>query len=415
MFEVWADVARRYKLDPDWTVITGYSMGGIGTFKLAEQFPDLFARAQPTVGDSEDNEHGRLAAQHPGADVERGRRRARAARRRTCRPRRRSTALGYRYELDIYSGEHLTLAIHDQYAPAAEFLGTAKVDRNPPHVTYVVDPSLDHADLGFVADHAYWLSGARTRGAGPGHASTRSRTRFGTGDPPASATQFGAGTLGGGNLGTLAFTRQYKTWGPAPPIAKANRIDLTATNVSAVTINPKRAGVELQRRPARDERRAADGQAHRLQAHHHASSRDQTRARGRKAGSVGCSAMNAQPGAGRTAWARNLAAPVRDFLSTETGGAAVLLVRGGRRAAVGELAVAGLLRVVLDDERSRSSFGDDGISQDLRHWVNEGLMTFFFLVLGLEAKRELDWGSCASGGASRSRWARRSGAWRCRS
>jgi Na+/H+ antiporter NhaA len=28
---------------------------------------------------------------------------------------------------------------------------------------------------------------------------------------------------------------------------------------------------------------------------------------------------------GRTAWARNLAAPVRDFLSTETGGAIVLL------------------------------------------------------------------------------------------
>ena len=29
--------------------------------------------------------------------------------------------------------------------------------------------------------------------------------------------------------------------------------------------------------------------------------------------------------AGRTAWARNLAAPVRDFLSAETGGAVVLL------------------------------------------------------------------------------------------
>ena len=36
--------------------------------------------------------------------------------------------------------------------------------------------------------------------------------------------------------------------------------------------------------------------------------------------------MNAQPeAAGRTAWARNLAAPVRDFLTTETGGAVVLL------------------------------------------------------------------------------------------
>jgi hypothetical protein len=241
VFEVWADVARRYKLDPEWTVITGYSMGGFGTFKLAEQFPDLFARAQPTVGESEDvnmiaslrnipvlmwnasaDELVPPTSYLPTADE--------------------LDRLGYRYELDIFEGEHLTLAIHDQYAPAAAFLGTAEVDRNPAHVTYVADPTLDHADLGFVADHAYWLSGVKTRGIGQGKVDAFSHG-FGKGDPAASATQRGAGTLPDGNLGVLLFTSQTKTWGPVPPAPRADRIDLTATNVSAVTINPKRAGV----------------------------------------------------------------------------------------------------------------------------------------------------------------------------
>jgi Na+/H+ antiporter NhaA len=94
---------------------------------------------------------------------------------------------------------------------------------------------------------------------------------------------------------------------------------------------------------------------------------------------------------GRTAWARNLATPVRDFLNAETGGAVVLL------AAV----VAALLWANSPWSDSYESFwttklsitaGSAGISMDLRHWVNEGLMTFFFLVVGLEAKRELDTG-----------------------
>jgi Na+/H+ antiporter NhaA len=94
---------------------------------------------------------------------------------------------------------------------------------------------------------------------------------------------------------------------------------------------------------------------------------------------------------GHTAWGRALAAPVRDFLSNETGGAAVLFAA----------AVAALLWANSPWSDSYTSLwtthltirlGQHGVSLDLRHWVNQGLMTFFFLVAGLEAKRELDLG-----------------------
>jgi Na+/H+ antiporter NhaA len=93
----------------------------------------------------------------------------------------------------------------------------------------------------------------------------------------------------------------------------------------------------------------------------------------------------------RTAWARNLAAPVRSFLSTETG-SAVVLVAG---------AVAALIWANSPWSSSYESvwrttlsikLGSAGVATDLRHWINEGLMTFFFLVVGLEAKREFDLG-----------------------
>src|SRR5262245_19459065 len=94
----------------------------------------------------------------------------------------------------------------------------------------------------------------------------------------------------------------------------------------------------------------------------------------------------------RTAWARNLAAPVRDFLSTESGGAPVLLA-------------ATVLALLWANSPWDSSYesvwttqlsirlGRHGITLELREWVNQGLMTFFFLVVGLEAKRELDLGA----------------------
>src|ERR1700716_569211 len=98
-----------------------------------------------------------------------------------------------------------------------------------------------------------------------------------------------------------------------------------------------------------------------------------------------------QPFSGRTAWGRNLAAPVRDFLSTETGSAAILLAA----------AVAALVWANSPWSDSYESvwttklsiqLGGSGISESLRNWVNDGLMVLFFFVVGLEAKREFAMG-----------------------
>ena len=93
---------------------------------------------------------------------------------------------------------------------------------------------------------------------------------------------------------------------------------------------------------------------------------------------------------GRTAWARNLQTPLRDFVRTETGGAAALLAA----------AIAALLWVNVDARSYETLWsttlsidvGAHGVALDLREWVNSGLMTFFFFVVGLEARREFDLG-----------------------
>jgi Na+/H+ antiporter NhaA len=98
----------------------------------------------------------------------------------------------------------------------------------------------------------------------------------------------------------------------------------------------------------------------------------------------------AGPLSGRTAWARNLETPLRLFLRTETGSAAVLVA----------MAAAALVWINADpasyaatwEARLTIRLAGAGVSLDLREWVNSGLMTLFFFVFGLEARREFDMG-----------------------
>jgi hypothetical protein len=91
-----------------------------------------------------------------------------------------------------------------------------------------------------------------------------------------------------------------------------------------------------------------------------------------------------------TAWARSRQTPLRQFLRTETGSALVLLAATLIALAWANADSSGYATVWGTPLSIR--IGSAGLADDLRGWVNSGLMAFFFLVAGLEARREYDMG-----------------------
>src|SRR5829696_595059 len=100
-----------------------------------------------------------------------------------------------------------------------------------------------------------------------------------------------------------------------------------------------------------------------------------------------------------------LPAPVREFLREEAAGGVALMV-----AAAVALGWANspwrAAYTALWETPAGLRLGRFALEADLGHWVGDGLMTLFFLVVGLEIKRELVAGELRT-------W-RRPGAWPCR-
>jgi predicted esterase len=254
VFEVWRDVAYHYDLEPEFTSIGGYSMGGYGTFKLATAYPDLFARGHATVGSALPHwvrlpslrnvpmlmwnavADELVPVAEPLFDYEEAQR------------------YGLRLELDLFpTADHLLLALNDQYGPGADFLGEHRVDPDPAFVTYMVNP-MDHAHhmhLGLNADHAYWLSDMTVRTdmtddsmfrdtLNDGRVDARSYA-FGIGDSPRLLPANDAAVLEGGTVGPFPYTRHMLEWGPAPLAPGEDRLDLTLVNLATITVDVARA------------------------------------------------------------------------------------------------------------------------------------------------------------------------------
>jgi Na+/H+ antiporter NhaA len=98
----------------------------------------------------------------------------------------------------------------------------------------------------------------------------------------------------------------------------------------------------------------------------------------------------ASPFSLRTAWGRSFETPLRRFLHTETGSSAVLLAATVAALAWANIDSSGYVTAWGTELSIR--VGGAGLADSLQGWVNSGLMSFFFLVAGLEARREYDMG-----------------------
>ncbi|MDO9356368.1 MAG: Na+/H+ antiporter NhaA [Solirubrobacteraceae bacterium] len=90
----------------------------------------------------------------------------------------------------------------------------------------------------------------------------------------------------------------------------------------------------------------------------------------------------------RTPWEDRSSRSLRAFLKTETGSAGLLLA-ATLIALVWANSPAGDLYDDLWHTELAVDLGGYGVTEDLAHWVNDGLMAFFFYVVGLEIRREL--------------------------
>ena len=284
-FEVWQDLAKHYRIDPETVSILGTSMGGHGVYRHVSTYPDLFARAVTNVGPPgagiwvppfaptgglvtltnlwlENVRHVPIMsqvgvadelvpyagprAQHLGAP-ELGIRGL--------------DQLGYRFRFRTYpTAEHLVLSISSDRA-VPEFLGEHRVERQPHRVTFRYAPAADHPELGLRHNHAYWISDIEARKdappapGGPAMAAAAGTISaayidavshaFGRTDPTSAPTA--SGGVADVVPVRLTFAEVGREWSPPREAPVRNQIDLSVTGVSQVTVDAIGAGIDVDR------------------------------------------------------------------------------------------------------------------------------------------------------------------------
>jgi hypothetical protein len=255
-WDVWHQLASDYDLNPDQTVVSGYSMGGFASYKLAFEYPDLFAQAMPLEGPvvcGEKIVEGVETAAGSGGQCEAdgnttplivnakwipyvmtygaldelvpftgGLAQIEAFQK-----------LGYRYYAVLYPAEdHLVFASQNDFAPADSQLGQLEREQDPGSFTFRWYPELDSSALGIGPTGDYWVSGLRARDDAPGELATVSASSAAIREPEQLVEQH-TGTADGP---TPAITDSL-TWTPGAKSRARQTLQLGLTDVAALAVN----------------------------------------------------------------------------------------------------------------------------------------------------------------------------------
>jgi hypothetical protein len=190
-WQVWAAVARAYRLDPAGTVLSGYSMGGYGTYQLGLEYPDLFAGAvvlsgPPVCGirfaKGEDvaagggicTTAGDTAPLVPNARwlpyvIEQGVADELVPVAGVLRQVSLFDQAGERYRFELYPAEdHLVNATQDGFRSEYRAIGSPSVTVDPGLLSFTWYPAQDQPALGIGPTGDYWVQDVQAAPSAPG-------------------------------------------------------------------------------------------------------------------------------------------------------------------------------------------------------------------------------------------------------
>ncbi|MDQ1466728.1 MAG: hypothetical protein QOH10_1143, partial [Actinomycetota bacterium] len=266
-WEVWHALAASYHLDPDRTVLSGYSMGGWATYKLGLSYPDLFAKAVVMAGPQVCGIRVQDAIAGyggPGPCTDEGQSKPQLANAidlpyyiahggvdelvpvaGVIEQVNDMMALGLRLRFELFPTQgHTAWAVEDLLASPAANMGNLVRERSPHAVSLTWYPALTRADYGIGTSGAYWMRGLSARTSGPG---VTARVDATSGAEPSTFAGLvnTSGPVVTADTPPLVGTYEEQAWQTGAPAARTTTVDMRLANVATATLQLARAGFAI--------------------------------------------------------------------------------------------------------------------------------------------------------------------------